>query len=279
MAAFEINHTRIAGVSRCAPLSEQPITTKPSAYLGYIPDSTPSSPQSHYQQQNHGNVQFNPLYNKPISLSEQIPAYIRENTNRDYRIPENQAPTITQPLNNEQSYYTSLQPNSVQAELQSDLPHGNTDLNLLNDHVPIPYQKQNNLLSSKIPLPLSLSTALPEPPKILRSVESKSMEQIDLSEPDILPPSPSQTLYSSIDPKFQEKQINKLASQIEELRTRVQELTSQNQRLAENLNQMLPKAQFNDSEEIRNTIETKTAAPAGNFSATIESSFENTREP
>ncbi|VEN33678.1 unnamed protein product [Callosobruchus maculatus] len=36
---LEINHTRIYGVSHCPPLSEQPTTSKPSHYLGYVPET------------------------------------------------------------------------------------------------------------------------------------------------------------------------------------------------------------------------------------------------
>lgn len=41
---METNHTRIYGVSHCPPLSEQPTTSKPSAFLGYIPETTPTLP-------------------------------------------------------------------------------------------------------------------------------------------------------------------------------------------------------------------------------------------
>ncbi|KAJ8919801.1 hypothetical protein NQ315_006330 [Exocentrus adspersus] len=44
MSAMEINHTRIYGVSHCPPLSEQPITSKPNAFLGYVPE-TSSTPK------------------------------------------------------------------------------------------------------------------------------------------------------------------------------------------------------------------------------------------
>lgn len=44
MSSMEINHTRIYGVAHCPPLSEQPVTSKPNAFLGYIPETTPSVP-------------------------------------------------------------------------------------------------------------------------------------------------------------------------------------------------------------------------------------------
>lgn len=36
---MEINHTKITGVSQCPPLSEQPTTSKPNGFLGYIPEN------------------------------------------------------------------------------------------------------------------------------------------------------------------------------------------------------------------------------------------------
>ncbi|XP_018328956.1 insulin-like growth factor-binding protein complex acid labile subunit [Agrilus planipennis] len=41
IAEMEANYTRIHGVSHCAPLSEQPTTSKPNGYLGILPSSTP----------------------------------------------------------------------------------------------------------------------------------------------------------------------------------------------------------------------------------------------
>ncbi|KAG5876067.1 hypothetical protein JTB14_027524 [Gonioctena quinquepunctata] len=39
MSIMEINHTRIYGVSHCPPLSEQPTTSKPNGFFGYIPET------------------------------------------------------------------------------------------------------------------------------------------------------------------------------------------------------------------------------------------------
>ncbi|XP_076263353.1 leucine-rich repeat-containing larval translucida [Rhynchophorus ferrugineus] len=41
---METNHTRIYGVSHCPPLSEQPITPRLNAFLGYVPDQTSPTP-------------------------------------------------------------------------------------------------------------------------------------------------------------------------------------------------------------------------------------------
>lgn len=37
-SAMEVNHTRIFGVSHCPPLSEQPTTSRPNRFLGYVPE-------------------------------------------------------------------------------------------------------------------------------------------------------------------------------------------------------------------------------------------------
>lgn len=37
---METNHTKVIGVSYCPPLNEQPITPRPNAYLGYVPEET-----------------------------------------------------------------------------------------------------------------------------------------------------------------------------------------------------------------------------------------------
>lgn len=41
---MEVNHTKIIGVSYCPPLSEQPTTSKPNGFLGYIPQKLPTPP-------------------------------------------------------------------------------------------------------------------------------------------------------------------------------------------------------------------------------------------
>ncbi|XP_056637540.1 insulin-like growth factor-binding protein complex acid labile subunit [Diorhabda sublineata] len=46
VSIMETNHTKIIGVSHCPPLSEQPTTSKPNAFLGYIPETTNSQKYS-----------------------------------------------------------------------------------------------------------------------------------------------------------------------------------------------------------------------------------------
>lgn len=50
---MEINHTRIIGVSYCPPLSEQPTTSKPNGFLGYIPENVPTPPPPTEPELNH----------------------------------------------------------------------------------------------------------------------------------------------------------------------------------------------------------------------------------
>ncbi|XP_063910606.1 insulin-like growth factor-binding protein complex acid labile subunit isoform X1 [Zophobas morio] len=67
-SSMEINHTRIYGVAHCPPLSEQPVTSKPNAFLGYVPDTTPSLPAAisanlpTIEQDGEPNNQVKPLY-------------------------------------------------------------------------------------------------------------------------------------------------------------------------------------------------------------------------
>jgi TolA-binding protein len=140
MSSMEINHTRIYGVAHCAPLSEQPVTSKPNAFLGYIPETTPSLPAAisanhrPLEQENEPSNRLKPLFK--TSAYEAI--QLRKNDLEDARKAQEQAVDLTQ------------------------------------------------------------------------------KDQYRVEEP-------------KIDPVKQEKQLSKLASEIEELRTRVEELASQNQ--------------------------------------------------
>ncbi|CAG9862799.1 unnamed protein product [Phyllotreta striolata] len=60
---METNHTRIYGVSHCPPLNEQPTTSKPNAFLGYVPDSKTSKP----------------IYNPPIEYQNEQEAQHTDN--------------------------------------------------------------------------------------------------------------------------------------------------------------------------------------------------------
>lgn len=66
---FEVNHTKIAGSANCPPLNEQPTTSRPNSYLGYIP------------------VDYNQAVNVPTYIQQRIEpptqrqTYVHENTN------------------------------------------------------------------------------------------------------------------------------------------------------------------------------------------------------
>lgn len=111
---------------------------------------------------------------------------------------------------------------------------------------PLPYQNQNNLLYPKLTIPLTpsaASIASDQQTKSLRSTTNTERDQEEVREEN-----GSKNSQQQQTPQLtvQEQQLSQLANKIEELKTRVDELTSQNQRLAENLNQMLPKAQTLD---------------------------------
>ncbi|XP_030750402.1 insulin-like growth factor-binding protein complex acid labile subunit [Sitophilus oryzae] len=59
---MESNHAKIYGVSHCPPLSEQPVTSKPNAFLGYVPEPISPSP-----------VPLLPVYNPPEYDSHILP--------------------------------------------------------------------------------------------------------------------------------------------------------------------------------------------------------------
>ncbi|XP_044253859.1 insulin-like growth factor-binding protein complex acid labile subunit [Tribolium madens] len=139
MSSMEINHTRIYGVSHCPPMSEQPVTSKPNAFLGYIPETTPS-----------------------------LPAVIASQPSQDSE-PNNQLKPMFK--------------TSAYEAIQLSIPH------------------KNNLEDT--------ATKTQE-------VDLHQNDQYRMEEP-------------KIDPVKQEKQLTKLASEIEELRSRVEELANQNQ--------------------------------------------------
>lgn len=226
-AAFEINHTKIAGSSQCAPLSEQPTTIKPNAYLGYIPETKLNG------------LQVNPIYNQLNYRQPSSTTYLQENSNQQQREEQN-----------ERYYNTNLKPNNIEPQRDAEVVVQNTNLDNKLTQPPLPYQNQDNLLN----LPVSNNM---QQQKLLRSINPEDVvenhhhlhQQEQQSSSSTTPPPPpqeplirnTQTLYAAVDPVAQEQELNQLATKIEELKTRVEELRTQNQRLA---NQMLPKPQI-----------------------------------
>lgn len=100
---MEINHTRIYGVAHCVPLSEQPTTAKPNAFLGYIPETTPLLPAAISPHANEPNNQLKPLFKTSAYKSVQYKRNLEDQNsqaqqdqvvdlhqNDQYRVEENQ---------------------------------------------------------------------------------------------------------------------------------------------------------------------------------------------
>lgn len=163
MSSMEINHTRIYGVAHCPPLSEQPVTNKPNAYLGYIPDdaapavaaASPPPPISH-------------------NLDPAIQIYKTAGLDEPNRVQLN---------NNLGTTYGRAQPQQQLVDLRRTEPQYRVDS--------------------------------PDAPQQSKSVQNEAPVR--------------QTENKVIDAVKQEKQLSKLAFEIEELRSRVDQLATQNQ--------------------------------------------------
>lgn len=82
---MEVNHTRIYGVSHCPPLSEQPVTSKPNAFLGYVPESTLTTPAT-------------PVQKLLIAQNQNSEGnYLHLSTNDRYRIENDQPIAVAKP--------------------------------------------------------------------------------------------------------------------------------------------------------------------------------------
>lgn len=73
---MEIKHTKIIGVSYCPPLSEQPTTSKPNGFLGYIPEnvptpSTPTLPELYNQQAPDHTINLKSVENLQYQIENQ----------------------------------------------------------------------------------------------------------------------------------------------------------------------------------------------------------------
>lgn len=224
ISELEQNHTRIVGASHCPPLSEQPVTKKPNAFLGYVPDSIlnyPGHVQEYIQQQLNNNEQINP-YNQPIY--QQVPSH----THRPYTNPnilpnavfteEKSRKKLT-----DDSYYTNQYDKNVNL---LDNGNGNTKANTIS---PLPYQGHNlKILNDRINIPL-LNTLVTESPLRLRSAQAEIAEAKNESEEVV-----------NDQPTKNRQDMQHLVEEIEQLKTKVQELVIENEKLVENLNHILP---------------------------------------
>ncbi|GJQ76872.1 hypothetical protein Trydic_g15078 [Trypoxylus dichotomus] len=222
LSVMEINHTKITGVANCPTLSEQPVTTKRNNFLGYIgPEAT--SPL--------------PIFSANLPhLSEPV------NINPLYNVPYNPVPDISNQVKKsvEDETLTIHDSNDQQNQIQGDQPQSaNFDVNIPSEEdifVPIP-EEYNPEIGGEIttshrdqqPYPYQHQIFLQPTPDDDAAILNENISTKSLQfEP---------TTYAHYDQTIQERQINKLTSEIEELRAKLQELESENERLTHNLNQ------------------------------------------
>lgn len=206
-AIMEANHTRIYGVAHCGPLSEQPVTTRPSRFLGYIPEgmSPPLSIAEHiYQQQQIANEnQVSPLYVPP--------AIHRQSDHLEFR---------TVDLNNrrtlDEHQHISLEPDVIEGN-----PSENPEVKYKRANLTSIDEKTNDSKVETENRSNSENVTLPE-------------EQMQNDE------APSKVL---LDPVAQERQLNKMATEIELLKSQIEQLAQQNKILL-NQQKMLSKVDF-----------------------------------
>lgn len=218
---MEANHTRVYGVAHCGPLSEQPVTTRPSRFLGYIPEGMsppPSTIAEHiYQQQQIANEnQVSPLYVPP--------AIHRQSDHLGFRTVDLNRRTL-------EEHHISLEPDVIDEENPSD----NQEMK---------YKRANVTAADEIAEKtnvLDASTSKSEEGLIenknitmVNHTEQTQDDQMQNDEP------PAKLL---IDPVVQERQLSKMASEIEMLRSQIEQLAQQNKMLL-NQQKMLTKTDF-----------------------------------
>lgn len=230
-SAMEVNHTRIYGVSHCPPLSEQPVTSKPNGFLGYIPETTSGLPAvisaSIEQNMPENRVQqISPLYDNPnyqLPLAIQKVNYheqTRDNINSETGLIDNKFI-----LNNPELYIQKHLPRSTTDEpttksgSASDMPEVGTQIKVLQD------PPKQVITGHKIAKFDSQSLSGKHINDNIQ-IETHNMELAN------------ERQETSRKTEIQERQINKMASEIEVLRTQIEELANQNILLAKNINQI-----------------------------------------
>lgn len=233
IAAMEVNHTKLAGGSHCAPLSEQPVTSKPNAFLGYVPDSL---------------TQSSVLISPPIPVQAQPHVY--------QQILSPVAPN--QPQVHQQLLIGTAQP---QVELKiaeqivsNEMPQNDDANSHMDDHK----EQQTHLNEDVVDVIEEVETnhhLLQEP----LNQRKHNIQPITNNEPDqdsdlykranVHVPEPPRMVFHNDEPTtiLQEQQISQMSSEIEQLRTRVLQLTSENERLAQNLTQHIILTNENDN--------------------------------
>lgn len=219
---MEANHTRIYGVAHCGPLSEQPVTTRPSRFLGYIPEGMsppPSTVAEHiYQQQQIANEnQVSPLYVPP--------AIHRPPDHSEFRTVDLSRRTL------EEHQHISLEPDVI-----DENPSESQDIKFKRANVTAGddiTEKANVVDVSKSEI---VSTENRNATENLTTTTDTEMQN---DEP------PSKIL---LDPIAQERQLSKMATEIEILRSQIEQLAQQNKMLL-NQQKMLSKTEQTDQTE------------------------------
>lgn len=251
-SAMEVNHTRVYGVSHCPPLSEQPVTSKPNAFLGYIPETTPDLPaaiSANIQEQNMPEnrvQQVNPFYVNPSY--QPLPLSIQKVNFNEQRIENSNSETAGLidnkfSLNNPEVY---VQKHSLRStndeqpvENKSVLPEISRQTNVLQDETKrlVGVVKSTNPEAGNVQISNNKQSS---------EDNARSNTQTDEER--------EQNGNKPVDPQLQEKQINKMASEIEMLRTQIEELANQNVLLAKNINQIKSETTSNQSKEQDSTL-------------------------
>lgn len=235
--AMQVNRTIIFGVSYdCAPLSEQPTTSKPNRFLGYIPKTAATQPTQPaaisesisktqpVEEAPDNQVQVNPFLegnyqNLPLAINQPEQKQILEEE-RTSRLGEN--------LTNDPQEFiqkTAESQNSNSNTYENTQRSNEEPNQLTQDEEPKSLTPKQPVLDQQEEIQLKQSDQ-PPPTSKSQSEESESMQGDE----------PARHLR---DPEGQESQLSKMASQIEILRTQLQQLADQNQLLAKNLSEIM----------------------------------------
>ncbi|KAK5642667.1 hypothetical protein RI129_008834 [Pyrocoelia pectoralis] len=227
VAAMEINHTRISGVSHCAPLSEQPTTAKPNGYLGFVPEHDINSV-----------LNAHPTYQQPIPY-----AHNHQSQNElvsTYQEPRDKTQTKPSETNSaETERTTSFEESEEPHTINTGPPHDSTSTNNVKPLHSYPDVEISNTKHASKQLDTLLETQI--------SNENTHSKVSDLKTAS----NENQSIDQPLDPLAQQKQLDKLTMQIEQLRLKVEELTVQNKILSHTINQSVaPITENNKTEHI-----------------------------
>uniref|UniRef100_A0A1Y1MT41 LRRCT domain-containing protein n=1 Tax=Photinus pyralis TaxID=7054 RepID=A0A1Y1MT41_PHOPY len=225
VASMEVNHTRISGVSHCAPLNEQPTTAKPNGYLGFVPEHDINSV-----------LNTHPTYQQPIPYAHSH--HSQNELVSSYQEPKDTALTTDASNPDKQITPSFVEPSVPEPRPNLEQTHDSTNSNNvkpLDDYasVEVSNSKHNKL----------------DP--LLETQITNENAQTKVNEPSTSG-SGSHSIEKPLDPVAQQKQLDKLTMQIEQLRLQVEELTVQNKILSHTINQSVaPITENNKTEHIQ----------------------------